>query len=355
MPRMANQEHLKILKQGVEAWNEWRRLNPNIRPDLEEAVLDYENLRRVNFNEAWLYLADLFGADLTEANLNKANFSNADLRAAKLIYADLKGTIISSSYLVDADFSNADLRHAMLNDIDFVDTNLSGADFSKTTMWDARFADVDLSNTKGLESVTHWGPSTIGIDTLYKSGGKIPESFLRGCGVPDEFIAYIPSLIGAQQAIQFYSCFISYSGKDEDFARRLYSRMRDEHLRVWFAPEELKGGEKLREQIDRAIQVHDRLLIVLSEHSLCSRWVETEIRRAHATELREKRRKLFPIRLVSYERLQAWECFDSDTGEDLAREVREYYIPDFTNWKEHDSFETEFAKLLKALRAAEQM
>src|SRR5205085_12594188 len=92
------------------------------------------------------------------------------------------------------------------------------------------FADNDLSEVKGLERVIRFGPSSIGIDTLYKSDGKIPEVFLRGCGVPDDFITYIHSL--TVQPIQFYSCFISYSTRDEEFARRLYSRMRDEHLRV---------------------------------------------------------------------------------------------------------------------------
>jgi hypothetical protein len=216
------------------------------------------------------------------------------------------------------------------------------------------FADNDLSEVKGLETVIHIAPSSIGVDTLYKSAGKIPEVFLRGCGVPDDFIAFIPSHFGIQQAIQFYSCFISYNTRDEEFARRLYSRMRDEHLRVWFAPEDVKGGEKLYEQIERAIQVHDRLLIVLSENSLRSKWVMTEIRRARKVELRENRRKLFPIRLVDYETLQAWECFDADTGEDLASEVRQYFIPDFSNWKEHDAFEKAFERLLRDLRDEEK-
>src|SRR5262249_926187 len=142
------------------------------------------------------------------------------------------------------------------------------------------FAAVDLSGVKGLESVEHKGPSTIGIDTILHSRGMIPEVFLRGCGVPDVWIANIPALIGGMQPIPFYSCFISYSTKDEAFARRLHSRMRDEGLQVWFAPEDVQGGKKLHEQIDQAIRVHDKLLLVLSGHSMGSEWVKTEIRKA---------------------------------------------------------------------------
>jgi hypothetical protein len=142
------------------------------------------------------------------------------------------------------------------------------------------FADNDLSNVRGLDSVEHLAPSTVGIDTIYRSQGKIPEVFLRGCGVPEQFIAFIPSLVGAVEPFQYHSCFISYSTKDEEFAKRLHSRLRDAKVRVWFAPEDIKGGVKLYDQIERAIHLHDRLLVVLSENSLQSEWVMTEIREA---------------------------------------------------------------------------
>jgi hypothetical protein len=34
---------------------------------------------------------------------------------------------------------------------------------------------------------------------------------------------------------------------------------------------------------------------------------------------------LFPVRLVDFEKLRQWECFDADTGKDLARKIREYF------------------------------
>ena len=171
------------------------------------------------------------------------------------------------------------------------------------------------------------------------------------CGVPEDFITDLPSLIGTMQPIQYQSCFISDRSQDEEFARRLHEKMRGEKLRVWFAPEDMQGGQKLIEQIDRAIQVNDRLLLVLSEHSLNSEWVQTEIRKARQAELREQRQKLFPIRLVSIDRIRDWSCFDADTGKDLAVELREDHIPDFSNWKTHDPFESAFADLLRDLRA----
>lgn len=36
---MANPEHLAILKQGVSKWNEWRKENPEVEPNLSYADL----------------------------------------------------------------------------------------------------------------------------------------------------------------------------------------------------------------------------------------------------------------------------------------------------------------------------
>jgi hypothetical protein len=211
---------------------------------------------------------------------------------------------------------------------------------------------IDLSKVKGLDTVTHAGPSTIGIDTVYRSGAEIPEVFLRGAGVPNEFITYMKSLVG--KPIEFHSCFISCSHKDEEFTKRLHSRMHDEGLRVWYAPEDIRGGQSIDEQIDRAIKHYDKLLVVLSDNSMESKWVVTELYKARQREIEERRRLLFPIRLVDFESIQRWQCLDADTGKDLAREIREYYIPDFQNWKDHDAFESTFKRLLKDLKVEEK-
>jgi hypothetical protein len=58
---------------------------------------------------------------------------------------------------------------------------------------------------------------------------------------------------------------------------------------------------------------------------------------------------LFPVRLVSYEAMQSWEYIDS-TGVDLAEEIRQYFIPDFSNWKDHDSYREAFDRLVGDLK-----
>ena len=335
---MANPEHLEILKKGVEKWNQWRKDNPGISPDLHSAYLDKWDLRQVNFNNT----------DLRKARLSLANLYLATLAEADLSEADLQATDFRESILWRADLTKSYLGGAI-----FDRTILHEANFRESTINTTTFSDCDLRSIKGLESVIFGGPSTIGVNTIFRSQGKIPKAFLLGCGVPEQFIAFIPSLIGAVEPFQYHSCFISYSTKDEDFAKRLHSRLRDAKVRVWFAPEDIKGGVKLYDQIERAIQIHDRLLVVLSEHSLQSEWVMTEIRKAREVEKRENRRKLFPIRLADFDQIKKWRCPDADSGKDLAVEVREYFIPDFSNWKDHDSFEKAFERLLRDLREAE--
>ena len=115
--------------------------------------------------------------------------------------------------------------------------------------------------------------------------------------------------------------------------------------------DDMKGGRKLHEQIDEAIRLHDKLLLILSEHSMSSDWVKTEIANAREREKQEGKQLLFPIPLVPFEALKNWKLFDADIGNDSAREIRKYFIPDFSNWKDHDSYQTAFQRLVKDLKA----
>ena len=64
---MANPEHLAILKQGVQVWNNWRSEKPNISPDLRTA-----DLFRFHLKGAFLLGVNLEGASLVAANLERS-------------------------------------------------------------------------------------------------------------------------------------------------------------------------------------------------------------------------------------------------------------------------------------------
>ena len=152
-----------------------------------------------------------------------------------------------------------------------------------------------------------------------------------------------------------YSCFISYSSLDQVFADCLHADLQNRGIRCWFAPHDIQAGKKIHEQIDEAIRIYDRLLLILSEHSMDSQWVKTEIAHARQKEMNEKRQVLFPISLVPFEKIRNWKCFDADTGKDSAREIREYFIPDFSTWNDRISYQHAFQRLVRDLRAGENV
>ncbi|MBV8229720.1 MAG: toll/interleukin-1 receptor domain-containing protein [Planctomycetaceae bacterium] len=256
---MDRNEALRLLTGGSEGVAEWNRrpkaggeIPPLREADLRGAHLSGADLRGAHLGKADLGRAALGGADLREAHLGgahlvRANLGRADLRGAHLILANLVLADLDGANLSGADLDGADLREA----------SLGGADLDRARCRRTNFADVDLSEIKGLESIQHDGPSTVGIDTLVRSRGKIPEAFLRGCGVPEVLVTHLPSLIGAMSPIQFSWYFLSYSSKDEAFAQRLHARMSDEGLRVWLAPEDVPGGKKPHEPSDEAIRFSD--------------------------------------------------------------------------------------------------
>ena len=210
----------------------------------------------------------------------------------------------------------------------------------------------------------HGGPSEISISTLYASKGQIPESFLQGCGLRDweieaaklyradltpsqaEKILYKVHELRADPAIQSNSCFISYSSKNHPFAENLYQQLQDIGVRCWFAPEDIKIGEKFRQRIDEAIRIHDKLLLILSEDSMASAWVEDEVEAALERERRENRLVLFPVRID--------DAIEQSNTAWAASLRRMRHIGDFSNWKDHDSYQKAFDRLLRDLKAEEK-
>ncbi len=296
------------------------------RADLRGAKLRDMKLSYVNMLGSDLLGADLRGADLTGVNLRGANLHGANLSGANLGGADLGG-----AKLGDANLSAANLRVALLD----------GAGLAGATLVETLFINVDLRDAIGLEACKHVGPSTVDHRTIEKSG-QLPLSFLRGVGLPDTLIDYLPSLMN--NPIQFYSCFISYSAKDQEFSDRLHADLQGNGVRCWFAPHDMPIGAKILDEIDAAIRLREKVLLILSENSINSDWVEDEVATAFEEERRRGRLVLFPVRLddTVISTTEAW-----------AAKLRQRNIGDFQKWKEHDAYKKAFARVLRDLTLRE--
>jgi len=122
---------------------------------------------------------------------------------------------------------------------------------------------------------------------------------------------------------------------------RLHADLQAQHLRVWFAPEDLKIGDRFQERIEESIRLYDKVMIVLSEASVQSRWVEREVNAARERQDRENRTVLFPIRIddAVMSAPQPW----------AADIRRSRHIGDFRGWKNDDSYQKAFQRLLRDL------
>lgn len=319
---MANQEDVdRLLREGVAQWKAWRSQHQEIQPDLSDinlsgAFLSEANLNGTNLSNTLLDETSLSGTSLIRANLssaflNKANLSGADLSGVSLNEANLGGaalirTNLSSAHLNKANLSAADLSTANLNSAFLNEANLSGTNLSGARLWSTVFAYLDLRQTKGLLDLVHNAPSRIELYTVQLPQDGSALHFLRGAGVPDEWIDFYRRQ--TMQPIKYHSLFISYSSQDDTLARRLHADLQASGVRCWFAPEDLKIGARFRQRIDEAIHLQDKLLLLLSEHSIESLWVENEVEAALEKEDRQQREVLFPIRLddAVMQTSQAW-------------------------------------------------
>lgn len=351
---MANPDHLRILHKGVKEWNAWRKMNPHVIPDLSNTNLSKLSLDECNLTEANLSRVVLSYCWFMNTDFTRANLTGALLDSTILVGANFTGCILVDAILVHADLTGANLTHANLTGAVLGLAKLQGTKVSNAIFTSAVFGitvlgGLDLSATIGLETAKHQQPSTIGVDTIFRSKGNIPEVFLRGVGVPDAFIQYAATLSG--QSIEYYSCFISYSHEDKAFAQQLHDVLQSKGIRCWLDEKQLSPGDHIHRKIDEAIRLRDKVLLCCSKASLQSWWVEQEITKAINKEQQlwkergEQVLAIIPLDLDGF-------LFDPQWQDWKKQNLTDRMACDFKGWKnDNGSFEREVEKVINALRA----
>ena len=264
---MAKQEDLARIRQGVKAWNDWMEETSRVAEEEMEALFqqEIENWSDPDFDasrdwtsnidaidpsdlslEDTIYVADLSGAELTDLKLDGVMLwgtylAGANLSGSSLKYAELRGSDLTKANLTDVNIAGADLTNALLRETklrgaDLTSTkiqaaDLEGADFEGAYLYQTIFSDVDLSKSKNLDAVKNGGPSTIGIDTIYRSRAEIPESFLKKAGIPDSFMSLLREIKDSPK--KYLDCFISYAEANDGFASKLRADLDSASVRVY--------------------------------------------------------------------------------------------------------------------------
>lgn len=329
-----------------------------------EADLSGADLRRADLGDANLILTDLTAANLTGAHLRSASLSGADLEGcqlrecnlagAGLFGCNLGGSDLGGCNLDGADLGEVDLRASRLVQTSLVRTELAGADFRDAVAAGCSFGANDLSRSKGLDQITHLGPSSVATTTLMLTaeglGGDARrraeiEVFLRGCGLEEHWLRQFGELIG--RPAEFGACFISHADSDRVFARALHDALQTRGIRCWLA-DRREGVQRLAGRAQRNRPASAKLILCCSAAALRSEWIDKEI--DGILEEERRLRKLgatspsVMVPVLLDDALPRWENW-------RAPGIRERVVTDFAGWDHSRRLEDAVDHLVRHLRS----
>jgi len=299
----------------------------------QSCKFNHADMRQTHPGSSRFYGGSFKGTNLERAYMAEGIFIGADFTGANLV-----GVTAAWANFRRCIFDNANMRKMILQNCEMPQASLRGAQLHEAELMNTVLSGVNLTGATGLDAMRFSAPSAFDSEAAELSG-SLPLAFLRGCGLADEVIEFYESLSGA---IQFNSCFISFAEADRNFTDRLYADLQARGVRCYYVPESGRTGERLRGSLMGAIQMHEKLLVVLSATSITRPWVESEVEAAFERERNERRDMLFPIRIDDsvMATKQAW-------AEEIRRTRR---IGDFTNWQEPTNYASNLDRLIDDLR-----
>ena len=333
------------------------------------------DLSGANFENSELFSCDFSDGVLTGADLGHAYIDMCRFIGTKSAHVSFDHSAIMHTTFRRANLERASLISAYVLSCGFQYTFLDASFWSRASVWDPAFAGsrghgvelhhtllancTDLEKAEWLDSALHLGPSSLDRLTLVSCIHGLPDRFLEGCGYTRDEIVYLRALY-TQNPIQYMSCFISHAEPDLPFANQLLERLRASNVSCWHYKADMRGGRDWRHQIDEAIKVHDKLLLVCSERAIYRPNVVREIIAAIRAGHETGRQKLFPIRLDDHIlKPEMREEGDAKTrsgewSQNWVYDVQKLHIPDFSGWEtDPATFDAAFQSLLADLRASE--
>ncbi|WP_026941349.1 toll/interleukin-1 receptor domain-containing protein [Hellea balneolensis] len=373
---MASSEHIKLLHAGPEKWNIWRRENPGILPDLSglDRPKDSPTYTGYDFSKTSFARAALHGSAFIDCNFSNSDFRGIQAqgtywRNSNFANAHISGDLILSSFY-GADFTGATIENCGLIDAELRFVRLCNTTFSAylgdTHINSWSIIRSDLSGIVNAEEGIHEYPSNIDIATLNRTAKQIRENkkcpdvwvkFFDDAGVPKEildvFLSWslqpVTGMENAKVGKNYFSCFISYSWQDREFAKRLHDELNAQGIHCWLDSHQIIPGANILDEIDRGIRKWDKVLLCCSSHALQSPWVDRELDKAFQKEEAlwkergEKTLVVIPLNLDNY-------MFEWNGSK--ASILKSRRAADFTRWdKENSQFKETFREILDALQA----
>jgi len=310
-------------------WGKWRRENPDIQPDLSDlhfkvVVSEQMNYQAKKYPNGGIWMNPFSYFDFSNVNLSGAHLSDCNFADCSFYKANLSG-----ARFLRTQFINVDFRHTI---------------FDNAACGHTVFGDVDLSLSTGLETTQHYGLSMLGTDTYLRSKGRIPDVFLRGCGIPDNVIAVLPSLVA--ETLKNPSLQILYHVDDQAFVDQLHQRLTASGFRVWLHGRDYWLGDKERQYASMVMgDTFDYRIVCSSQSSLASKWFNiTDKHGVHIFHRRPEGEKGFVI-LDLDGRLR-----ELDTPQPLVGRLQQKTIQPYNDWQNADTFDESFDYLVRWLR-----
>ena len=300
------------------------------RARLPNAILSHAVLKGADLSYADLSYSDLDGADLSGADLTSTDFS-----WATLTNANLRGATLTATSLTMANLTGADLRGARITKADFESSILHRA-----VAGGSLFANCDLRSVIGLESMLHGAPSSITLDTLARSGGRIPRIFLQGAGVAEPLISAQDVL--TEQRRTFPTLLLIGSLADSELSEQLCQSLSQAHIPAWaLYPDDEEALNTGEASLDHTVY-YDRLALLCTDAGL-----ENPLTSRFFSELVRSAKQGRQANLIA---LGAGEAF-YQRQDRLCNGLREGLTIDMRGWEDARTLESAVAYLVRELSA----